>query len=370
MSHPPDWIASTAELTSATSQIGRGPLGLDTEADSLHHYPEKVCLVQLSFAGRDLLVDPLAETDMARLGPTLMDPGVRKVLHGADYDLRGLDRDFSLGIRGLFDTMVAARLAGEGSFGLASLLDRFFGVQLEKKFQRADWSLRPLPERMQEYARLDTRYLAELAQLLERRLRELGRDGWAMEEFQRLEQVRWSPTTDDPERYLRVKGSSRLPPRGMAILRELYRLRETAAVELDRPPFKVLSNSILLSLADEAPQTPQALRQVASLPERWLRPRYVTRLLDAVAEAMSLATDSLPSRPARKQPARDAAFEKRVRELSNERDRIARELDLEPSLIAPRAALERAQQAIDAGADPRETPELRCWQASLLWPAH
>jgi ribonuclease D len=368
MAHPPDWIASTDELAAALSQVGRGPLGLDTEADSLHHYPEKVCLVQLSFAGRDLLVDPLAEIDMAPLEPPLIDPDVRKVLHGADYDLRGLDRDFSLGMRGLFDTMIAARLTGERSFGLAALLERFFGVRLEKRFQRADWSLRPLSAEMQDYARHDTAHLVELADLLEQRLNELGRRGWAEEEFQRLEQVRWSSTADDPERYRRVKGSSHLSPRGLAILSELYRLRETAAVELDRPAFKVLQDSVLLGLAEEAPQTPSALRHGASLPERWQRPRYSARLLDAVARAMRLPPDRLPSRPGARRLARDAAFDRRVRELSTARDRLAQELDLEPSLIAPRAVLEGAQRLIDTGGNPRETPELRRWQASLLWP--
>ena len=195
------WIRETGNLSDTLAAVGAGPLALDTEADSLHHYPEKVCLVQLTFGGADHLVDPLAGVDLAPLGRILADRAVTKILHGSDYDLRVLHRDFGLELVGLFDTMIAARLTGERSFGLAALLETHFGIKLEKKFQRADWSLRPLTAEMESYAALDTRHLEALAGRLGEQLEQLGRTAWAEEEFRALEGVRWS--APDPEDAVR-----------------------------------------------------------------------------------------------------------------------------------------------------------------------
>jgi len=176
---PVSWIRDARSLSEALSGIGDGPLALDTEADSFHHYPEKICLIQLSTRARTYLVDPLTGLNLRSLGEVLEDGAVTKILHGADYDLRLLRRDHDLQIRNLFDTMIAARLTGETRFGLASLLESHLGVRLDKRFQRADWSQRPLPREMVEYAAADTRHLAELRSILDARLLSLGRRDWA-----------------------------------------------------------------------------------------------------------------------------------------------------------------------------------------------
>ena len=232
------WVDRTPILAEHIARVRSGPLALDSEADSFHHYHEKVCLIQLSFGESDLLLDPLSDLDLAPLGALLADRRLTKILHGADYDIRMLRRDLGLEIRGLFDTMVAARLVGERSFGLSALLEKFFDVKLDKRFQRADWSRRPLPVEMKRYAVRDTRYLEELAGLLQRRLEELGRVEWADEEFGRLESVCWVSERRPEEAFLRVEGIQALNRAELAVARELALLRESTARRRDgRPSF-------------------------------------------------------------------------------------------------------------------------------------
>jgi ribonuclease D len=360
-----EWVRDTASLESMLAVLGPEPVAVDVEGDSLHHYPEKVCLLQLTFAGRHVLVDPLADVDVKRLGPVLADANVRKVFHGADYDLRVLQRDFGLRVRGLFDTMIAARLVGERAFGLSALLEKYFTVRLEKKYQRADWSRRPLPSAMEAYAVMDTRYLAPLAERLEAQLSELGRSAWAEEEFERLEAVRWSESLD-PQAFRRVKGSAGLHRRGLALLRELFELREGEARRRDRPPFRVMRDEQLLHLARTAPRDPADL---VGIPEFWRRGRGARALLQAVCRAADCAEQDLPEiqpRTRRRGSTRRGGAWQRIR---GERDQLARRLGLEPSVLAPRAALEEALERVGRGEDPARATELRRWQLSLLRPA-
>lgn len=370
MSERVEWIRDQAALASRLRRIGDGPLGLDTEADSLHHYPEKVCLVQLSFGGADLLVDPLAGIDLAALAPVLADRRVRKILHGADYDLRVLHRDFDLTMTGLFDTMVAARLTGETAFGLADLLAKHLGVRLDKRFQRADWSQRPLPEAMERYAVLDTRHLEPLAAVLSDRLRSLGRMEWAAEEFEELERVRWKGNRDS-EAFRRVKGSASLDRRQLATLRELHAMRERRARQRDRPPFKILRDDMLLAVARSAPRDGAALAGVRGLPSAWRSGPRARLLLDAVRRGLEAPASMLPEpRSRRQRPSRmNSRQQARLQELRRFRDGLARDLGLEPSVIAPRAVLEGMVLSADRGADPAAAVDLRRWQLELLRPA-
>ena len=370
MSERVEWIRDGKALAARLARIGRGPVGLDTEADSMHHYPEKVCLVQLSFGGVDLLVDPLAGVDLSLLGPWLADETVPKILHGADYDLRVLHRDFGLTVAGLFDTMVAARLTGETAFGLADLLSKHLGVQLDKRFQRADWSQRPLPEAMERYAVLDTRHLQPLSETLAERLRELGRTDWAAEEFRQLERVRWSGN-QEKEGFQRVKGSSSLDRRRLAVLRELHAMRERQARERDRPPFKILRDDALLVVARAAPSDASAFAGLRVLPAAWRSGGRARMLLDAVRRGLATPESELPEpRSRRPRPTRmNSAQQARLRELRRFRDRLAADLGLDPAVIAPRAMLEGLAQRLDRGEDPGRLPDIRRWQIELLRPA-
>jgi len=367
MSERVHWCRETGDLEARLDSLGAGPLALDTEADSLHHYPEKVCLVQLSFGGIDLLVDPLAGVDLAALEPILEKREVRKVLHGADYDLRILNRDFGLKLYGLFDTMIAARLVGERSFGLAALLEQHFGVALEKKYQRADWSRRPLPQAMEAYAVLDTRHLIPLAELLENRLVELGREGWAAEEFAVLEKVRWNDRADR-ETYRNLKGSGSLERRGLAVLREIVAVRERLARAADRPPFMILLNDSMLSIAREKPSDRRALSRLLGSRGRGLRGPDSQRLLEAVGHALNLPEEELPELTVSRRRRRDGPAQERLRALLGRRETIALELDLEPSILGSRALLEAMLSRASQAQDPGGTPGLRLWQWRLLGP--
>ena len=200
-------------------------VALDTEADSLHSYFDKVCLIQMSIPGEDLIIDPLCKI---RSGEVRRDPrriaSIVKILHGADYDLRILNRDFGFTIANLIDTMVCSQLLGYEAFGLAALLERHFGFKVDKKHQRADWAMRPLPPDMLDYAATDTRHLIALADRLRDELTALGRWEWAVEEFARLEQIRFNEKDADEEPFRRLKGLGALDRRSLAVVRATLRL--------------------------------------------------------------------------------------------------------------------------------------------------
>ncbi len=335
---------------------------IDTEADSLHSYFDKVCLIQITAAGEDYIVDPLAKIDIAALGEVLAAPEIRKVLHGADYDLRILNRDFGFTISNLFDTMVSAQFLGYEGVGLAALLKRHFNVDVDKSFQRADWAMRPLTPQMLKYAALDTQYLSRLAAILEEELLQLGRKAWALEEFERLTMIRFRETEIDPEAFRKVKGIAVLDPRGLAIFAALFRYRDTEARRIDRPPFKVLRNEVMIEMAGVAPQTREQLLTV-----RGLSPGQVSRsgdeILRAVRSALELPDDALPGRTPQKAWNRDREVERRVEKMKAVRDRLAKELKLEASMLAPRHVL-TAIASIDPP-DLSQVPAMREWQKTV-----
>jgi ribonuclease D len=365
MDHAPLYIADSAALSRLVAEVGPGPLALDTEADSMHHYREKVCLVQLSFAGRDVIVDPLAGVDLHSLGPVLLDAGVRKVLHGADYDLRILGRDHGLSVRGVFDTMIAARLVGETAFSLSALLSTYLGVTLYKGHQRADWSRRPLPSAMIAYAAADTRHLAALCELLEKRLADLGRTAWAEEEFARLSQVRWQ-RVEDPESFRRVKEAGALDRRSLGILREVHALREQKARERDVPPFRILMEETMVAMVRARPRTPADLLAIRGLPKPQSLGPALNDWLAAVQRGLDLPEERLPEFQKAARPPRDPPFEAKMAKARTRRDALAARLSLDPSLIVSKAVLEAALRTQERGEPLDTVPDLRRWQAGLV----
>ena len=241
------WIETQEALDRALERVARQPIvAVDTEADSLHSYFDKVCLIQISIPGEDLIIDPLRKLDLSAFGGILADSGVTKILHGADYDLRILNRDFGFTIGNLIDTMVCAQLLGYEAFGLAALLEQHFGKKLDKSHQRADWARRPLPRNMLEYAATDTRHLIPLASLLREKLTALGRWEWAVEEFRRLEAIRFSEKEAGDEGFRRLKGIGGLDRRSLFVARALYNWRDGMARAADRPPFKIFGNDLIV----------------------------------------------------------------------------------------------------------------------------
>src|SRR5579859_4207525 len=241
------YISSPEELASLARHIADESLiAVDTEAASFHRYVDRIYLIQLSTRNETAVIDPLTVGDIGPLGAVLADPGVETIFHDADYDLRTLDRDYGVRARRLFDTRIAAQLLGEPAIGLAALLAKYQHVTLNKKYQRADWSRRPLTPEMLDYAATDTRYLPKLRDELRRQLEELGRLAWALEEFERLESLRFTAPPANGDAYLRIKGARALPRRGLALLRELVHWRDAVAAELDRASFRVMPNEALL----------------------------------------------------------------------------------------------------------------------------
>ena len=330
-------------------------LALDTEADSLHAYPEKLCLIQISLPGADELIDPLSALDLSPLLDALR--GKELILHGADYDLRLLRRTYGFVPKTVFDTMLAARLLGFTEFGLTNLVENLLQVHLEKGPQTADWARRPLTERMINYARNDTRHLKPLADLLKARLQEKRRLGWQEESCARLirECAELRPT--DPDQVWRIKGADKLDRRGLAVLRALWAWRDAEAVAANRPPYFILRHETLVDLADAGSQE-RALLPL--LPPR-LSTRRRTGLLAAVALALALPAAQWPHRKRHSGHRASAAEKRRHDVLRERRDRRAAELGIDPTLIASRATLNAL-----AGDRDLQQAALMKWQRELL----
>jgi ribonuclease D len=279
---PPVWIDNAVGFRDMLVHLRDQPaVAVDTESNSLYVYHEQVCLIQLSVEGIDYLVDPLALQDLSELGPLLADPGVLKVLHGAEYDLIVLRRDFGFTLSNLFDTMWASRILGWPAHGLAALLQQHFGVTLDKRLQRANWGLRPLPPAQLDYARLDTHYLLPLQQIQARELQARGRSRQAGHRFAELVETRWEPKPFDPDGFWRLPGVRDLDDTGRGVLRSLYAFRDQQARSEDRPPFKVLSNRALLALGQDRPQSRNELQNTSGISPRIVR-KYGKELLATI----------------------------------------------------------------------------------------
>ncbi len=330
-------------------------LAVDTEADSLHAYPEKLCLIQISLPGGDELIDPLASLDLSGLLEALR--GRELILHGADYDLRLLRRECGFVPETVFDTMLAARLLGFVEFGLTTLVEKLQGVHLEKGPQTADWARRPLTQRMINYARNDTHHLKPLADLLRDRLIQRGRLAWHQESCARLVKECSMARPPDPDQVWRLKGADKLDRRGLAILRELWNWRDREALAANKPPFFILRHEVLTAMANAAAHDESVL---ALLPAR-ISSRRRAGLLDAIDRALALPAAQWPQR-LHHSGQRPTLAEKRQYEiLRQRRDRRAVDLEIDPTLIASRAtlgALARDWEKNQAG--------LMNWQRELL----
>ena len=361
-----EYLDTVTDVEKFTSEIaGTRELALDTEGASFHRFVDRVYLLQLSTRDRHAVIDPLPIGVPPGLGALLEDPSVEVVFHDADYDLRLLQQDYGWQIRNIFDTRIAAQLLGYTAFGLAALLERFFDVKLDKKHQRADWSMRPLTGDMLDYAAQDTRYLLQLKDHMAAELERMGRTAWAREEFALLEGTRW--TDEEPGMsYLRMKGARDLSRRELAVLRELVPWRDAVAGTLDRATFRVLGNEQLLDIARTQPQTKEALAKVKGMPRAILDQRGAD-LLDAVRRALAVPDAELPKFPRAARWDRDPDFDARVSALKTARDSAAKRLELDPGVLCSRDRLEAvARRNPSTIEEVAEVPELRRWQVAEL----
>jgi ribonuclease D len=360
-------IDTQEAFDAAMARVAAQPVvALDTEADSLHSYFDKVCLIQMSIPGEDMIIDPLCKIDLAKFGEILADRAITKILHGADYDLRILDRDFGFTIANLIDTMVCSQLLGYEAFGLAALLDRHFGFKVDKKHQRADWAMRPLPPDMLEYAATDTRHLIALAGRLRDELTALGRWEWAVEEFGRQEQIRFNEKDGDEEPFRRLKGLGALDRRSLAVVRALYDFRDGLAREADRPPFKIFGNDLIFEIARIKPSSTQDFNSIKGV-SGYHRNRFGRDIVRLVKEAMAIPDEELPEKSESKTWLRDREMEARIDRMKKARDKIAKDLKVDASVLAPRHILVSVAEAQPhEPADLDRVPVMRNWQKALL----
>ena len=349
-------LARLAEAAAAETVVA-----VDLEADSMYHFREKVCLVQMAAGLESVVIDPLAVPDLAPLAPLFARDDVCKVFHGADYDVRSLYRDFGIVINNLFDTQIAATFLGFRETGLESVLRHSFDVHLDKKFQKKDWSRRPLPAEMVAYAARDVIHLRPLADLLRRELEARGRLAWVEEECDLLRRVRPAAVDDGPH-FLRFKGAGRLDRRSLAVLEALLEWRHRMAAKKDRPLFKILGSRPLLQLAQKKPTSVEALAASGALSAKQIK-IHGSELVTAIDGAMSLPEGRLPRYPRRARLSLPPQVPARMRALRAWRDPEAERLELDQSVL-----FSKAQLATIAHARPRRIEDfegladIRRWQ--------
>ncbi len=334
----PLWIDTPEGVREAADRCAVAKrIALDTEADSMHSYFHKVCLIQVSANGHHMVIDPLAVEpgDLQPLWEVVSNPAMPVLMHGADYDIRILDRDYGIRVAGLQDTQIMAQLLGEEKTGLAALLEKELGVLLDKKYQRADWGRRPLHAAQLAYAAADTAHLGDLVERLRTRLVSLGRWEWAVQDFRKLESVRHSTADPDPLLFERIKGGRGLRGTARDRLFSLHRWRDQQARSRDIPPFKVLGNKPLLAMAETPPSDLEELGEVVGVGPRAVRRwgRDLLRLIDRPRRAPERVR---PPRP----PTPDASERRRLKRMLAARDVKAEELGIQAGLLCSRGVAE------------------------------
>jgi ribonuclease D len=360
------YLDTDADVARFIAEIGRPrELAIDTEGASFHRFIDRIYLIQLSTRDKHAIIDPLSIAAPTALGALLQDPNVEVVFHDADYDLRLLHQDYGWQVTNIFDTRVSAQLLGIAAFGLGAMLERSFGLKLDKKFQRADWSMRPLTQGMLDYASHDTLHLLALRDELTGELEKKGRWAWAKEEFQRLEGTRWA--TEEPgSAFLRVKGARDLTRRELALLRELVVWRDGVALQLDRANFRVVGNDVLMDIVRAAPADVETIAAVKGMP-RGIMERAGRDVLDAVKRGLAVPDAELPKFPRAARWDKDPDFDAKVGKLKAVRDDAAKRLELDPGVLCSRERMEAITRALPRStAELEPIPGLRKWQIAEM----
>ncbi len=359
-------ITSQSELAAFVREaMCSDMVAVDLEADSMYHYRERVCLLQMAANGRTAVIDTLRVGDMSALRPLFADGTRCKVFHGADYDVRSLYRDFGISIHNLFDTQLASMYLGDKETGLESVVGRRFGVELNKKYQKKDWSRRPLPDDMIAYAAGDVMFLIPIAKALIKELEQKGRLEWVREECDLLSRVRPNEDCKGPL-FLRVKGAGRMTSRQLTVLEALLRLRDGLARQKDRPLFKIMSNAAILKIATTLPGSRREIERSQILSPRQIE-MYGPAILAAVENAQAAPIDQMSCYPRRKSPRLSPRVPARVKALRTWRDQAAAKMGLDPSLLFNKALVRdiaiHKPQSIDALS---AVPGIHRWQVDAF----
>ena len=359
-------IENNEDLKKIALELQKEPeIGVDLEADSMFHYQEKVCLLQISTHALNILIDPLSIQDLSPLAPVFADPRIRKVFHGADYDIRSLYRDFGIEVHSLFDTQIAARFLGARETGLASLLKMRFNVSSDKKFQKKDWSQRPLPAAMLKYAVQDICHLLPLSDILEKELMEKSLLFCVEEECELLRGVRPNSSKTRPF-FLNFKGAARLDPRSLAVLEKILCFRDQVARRKDRPHFKVLGNNQIMEIVRNKPMSKTDLTRVKGFSPR-LIDHMGKSLIEKVREGLNLPDEALPLYPEKVRHRLKSKEAARVKALKSWREQKRGKWRADPSLVCT-----NAQILAVAIANPEKPEDMECidnirrWQIKLF----
>ena len=355
-------IDSISKLRDFTSGLAKQRIiGVDLESDSMYHFKEKVCLIQIASTQATAIIDPLQIKNLSLLEPLFRRTDIQKVFHGADYDVRSLYRDFRIAVNNLFDTELACRFLGFKESGLNAVLKKKYNIQLDKKNQRKDWSKRPLPEDMVAYAAKDVHYLIPLAESLQQELIQKGRLSWVQEECNYLSGVRPAPVDSDPL-FLGFKGAGKLSSRGLAVLEELLQLRRKIARQQDKPLFRIIGNKSMLMLTDARPLSRRKLLETGALGSKQVD-RYGKDVIAAVKKALHRSAKDLPKYPRKSAPMVPAIVAKRVKELRNWRDLLAKKLQIDPAIICTKAQISAlAVQRPESVDGLSKNNDLKTWQ--------
>jgi len=336
-------------------------IAVDLEADSMFHFKEKVCLIQVAAKNRSIVIDPLQIKDLSSLKSIFAGHHIQKIFHGADYDVRSLFRDFNIEANNLFDTELACRFLGIKETGLEAVLKKFFKINLDKKYQKKDWSKRPLQQEMLDYAARDVIYLVPMAEILEKELDNKGRLSWVHEECDYLSKVRPALSDDEPL-FLKFKGAGRLKPRSLAVLEALLQFRKKVAGKKDKPLFKIIGNNDLMKITLARPVTLQGLKGTKALSNRQVS-IYGKALVETINKAIKIPEDKLLVYPRKKAPVLSHRVPKRVEELKKWRYKKAKELEVDSSIICNNALLTSIAVLNPSNSNTLETiKNMKSWQ--------
>ncbi|MEA3436669.1 MAG: HRDC domain-containing protein [Thermodesulfobacteriota bacterium] len=331
-------IETLLELKTVTDLFKKEKaIAVDLEADSMYHFKEKVCLIQMATHDINVVIDPLKIHDLSPLKPLFENRSIKKIFHGADYDVRSLYRDFKININNLFDTQLACMFLGVSKTGLEAAVKKWFKVSLDKKYQRKDWSKRPLSGDMITYAAKDALYLLPLAEILEEKLKTLGRLSWVNEECRYLSKVRHASANHYPL-YLKFNGAGRLDSRSLAVLEALLQYRKKIAKKEDRPLFKILGNNSLMKLTTTKPCNLSLVGKTKALSPRQIR-MHGDAVINIINNTLKVPGGSLPVYPRKKASPLPPQVPKRIKAIKAWRDTIANKMKIDPSLLFNKALL-------------------------------
>lgn len=354
-------IDNDSDLKKIARRLSREKdIAVDLESDSMYHFREKVCLLQVATKTENFIIDPLKITDLSPLKPVFRNENIQKVFHGADYDIRSLFRDFQFEVHTLFDTQLASRFLGYEETGLEALLQKFFAISLNKRYQKKDWSQRPLPREMMDYAANDAIHLIPLARILEKKLREKKRLQWVKEECILLSQVR-PPINNHGPLYLNFKGASSFGPKNLAVLEALLQLRRQIAKKKDKPLFKVFQNAAIAKIARSAPRSKKRLSEIQALSNTQID-MYGNSIIAAIKKAHQIDPKNLPVYPKKRTPVIKIRDQERIKVLKDWKERKSKELGIEPALILGKSIV-----AAIAMGNPKTIKDLKAIKEVKSW---